>query len=135
MITHRVCQRFVVALLFACLCSWAAGRANAQFFPFGGQTTTPGRTTGSRGSSGTGTRDYPNNTEIGDAMISADPESRRLVIVTDEDTNLRISQVISNLDRPKPQVLIKVVFLELTYNNNTDIGVEEIGRASCRERV
>lgn len=125
MITNRACQRFAVALLFICFCSWLTGQASAQFFPFGGGTT-QGRTTGSRsGTSGTsGTRDYPNNTEIGEAMISSDAESRRLVIVTDEDTNLRISQIISNLDRPKPQVLIKVVFLELTYNNSKDVGVE-----------
>jgi len=32
--------------------------------------------------------------------------------------------VISNLDIPKPQVLIKVVFLEVTHNNAYDIGVE-----------
>jgi len=32
--------------------------------------------------------------------------------------------VISNLDRPKPQVLIKVVFVELTHNNSSDIGIE-----------
>jgi general secretion pathway protein D len=32
--------------------------------------------------------------------------------------------VITNLDRPKPQVLIKVVFLEVTHNNSLDVGVE-----------
>ena len=37
---------------------------------------------------------------------------------------MHISQVISNLDIPKPQVLIKVVFLEVTYNNGFDIGID-----------
>jgi general secretion pathway protein D len=32
--------------------------------------------------------------------------------------------VISNLAKPKPQVLIKVVFLEVDYNKGSDIGVE-----------
>ncbi len=32
--------------------------------------------------------------------------------------------VIKNLDQPKPQVLIKVVFLEVTYNKGSDVGVE-----------
>jgi general secretion pathway protein D len=32
--------------------------------------------------------------------------------------------VISNLDRPKPQVLIKVVFLEATYRKGSDVGIE-----------
>ena len=110
--------------MLVCLCSWAASQVHAQFFPFGG--TTGGRSTGARGrtSSSSSTREYPNNTEIGDATIKSDPETRRLVIITDDDTTLRISQIISNLDKPKPQVLIKVVFLELTYNDSTDIGVE-----------
>ncbi|MDB6057960.1 MAG: Type secretion system protein [Verrucomicrobiales bacterium] len=61
---------------------------------------------------------------IGDAVITSDPETRRLIVITDEETHEHISQVISNLDRPKPQVLIKVVFAEVTYNNALDLGVE-----------
>jgi len=61
---------------------------------------------------------------VGDAMISVDPETRRLIVITDDETSQYVSQVITNLDRPKPQVLIKVVFLEVTYNNGSDIGIE-----------
>lgn len=61
---------------------------------------------------------------IGDALITSDPETRRLIVITDEQTHEHISQVISNLDKPKPQVLIKVVFAEVTYNNGLDLGVE-----------
>src|SRR2546423_9985408 len=57
-------------------------------------------------------------------MISVDPETRRLIVITDDETGGYVSQVISNLDRPKPQVLIKVVFLEVTHNNSLDFGVE-----------
>jgi general secretion pathway protein D len=57
-------------------------------------------------------------------MITIDPETRSLVIVTDEDTHRELESVIHTLDKPKPQVLIKVVFLEVTYNNSSDIGVE-----------
>lgn len=78
---------------------------------------------GSSSSSGS-TRDYPNSTMIGDAVITSDPETRRLIVITDEETHQHISEVISNLDRPKPQVLIKVVFAEVTYNNALDVGVE-----------
>jgi hypothetical protein len=35
-----------------------------------------------------------------------------------------LTKVIATLDKPKPQVLIKVVFLEVTYNKDSDIGVE-----------
>jgi general secretion pathway protein D len=88
--------------------------------------------TGARslGTSSTGTsrasgpRQYRSNTELGDATIQIDPETRSLVIVTDDDTHNELMKVIKTLDQPKPQVLIKVVFLEVTYNKDSDIGVE-----------
>jgi len=61
---------------------------------------------------------------VGDATITVDPETRRVIVITDEETSRYVSQVVTNLDRPKPQVLIKVVFLEVTYNNSSDIGIE-----------
>lgn len=61
---------------------------------------------------------------LGEATIQVDPETRSLVVVTDEDTNLELQRVIQSLDRPKPQVLINVVFLEVTYNKGYDVGVE-----------
>lgn len=84
-----------------------------------------GRTGLSSGSrSANGQRTYRSNTELGDAMITIDPETRSLVIVTDEDTHRQMEAVIKTLDKPKPQVLIKVVFVEVTYNKGSDIGVE-----------
>ena len=44
--------------------------------------------------------------------------------MTDEETNLQIKEVIQSLDKPRPQVLIKVVFLEVTHNDGLDFGVE-----------
>jgi general secretion pathway protein D len=61
---------------------------------------------------------------VGDAMITSDVDTRRLIVVTDDATNENIKQIISNLDKPKPQVLINVVFLQVTHNNNLDLGVE-----------
>lgn len=75
------------------------------------------------GSSASG-RTYYNNGTVGEALISSDPESRRIIVITDEETSGFVSQVITNLDRPKPQVLIKVVFLEVTHNDGSDIGLE-----------
>lgn len=78
-----------------------------------------------QGNSGaSGSRQYNNSTQVGNATISSDPETGRIIVITDEETSEHISQVISNLDIPKPQVLIKVVFLEVTHNNALDIGVE-----------
>ena len=80
-----------------------------------------------RGIGGTGTdgsRQYFNNTMLGEALIEIDPETRSLIIITDEETNTHIDQVIKQLDRPKPQVLIKVVFVEVTHRDDLDVGIE-----------
>jgi len=88
---------------------------------FGGGSTARSSTSSTGGSS---SRTYPNNTTIGDAYFSIDPETRRVVYIADEATARYIGQVLTNLDRPKPQVLIKVVFLEVLHNNASDIGIE-----------
>ena len=88
----------------------------------GGQRNTGGG--GGTSLGGSGSRSYTPNGTVGQAMISADPETRRLIVITDDDTSQFISQVITNLDRPKPQVLIKVVFLEVTHRKGSDIGIE-----------
>jgi general secretion pathway protein D len=94
----------------------------AQFQGGGGGNT--GRRTSTGGGGGGSTREYPNNTQVGDATISYDPETRKIIVITDEETNAQIKDVITSLDNPRPQVLIKVVFLEVTHNNSSDIGVE-----------
>ena len=92
---------------------------------FGGFGGTSGSSSSSRSSSGgTTSRTYNSTGTIGDAYFSVDPETRRVVIIADEDTGKYVSEVIANLDKPKPQVLIKVVFLEVTYNNASDLGLE-----------
>src|ERR1039457_962741 len=53
-----------------------------------------------------------------------DPDTKNIIVITDEETSRSIGQVITNLDHPKAQVLIKVVFLEVQHNNSTDIGFE-----------
>lgn len=90
----------------------------------GGTGAGVGRAAGGTGTTGTGPRQYRSNTLLGDAVIQIDPETRSLVIVTDEETHEEMQKVILDLDRPKPQVLIKVVFLEVTYDKGLDLGVE-----------
>lgn len=96
----------------------------AQAQQRGGGAARPGA--GGAGASGvsTASRQYENNATIGDAYFSIDPETHRVVYIADEATARYIAQVLTNLDRPKPQVLIKVVFVEVTYNNASDIGLE-----------
>src|SRR5205085_9421818 len=91
----------------------------------GGRTGGGGGGGGGRATGGTtGAREYVPNGEIGEAIVTSDPETRRLIVITDEETAPFVNQVITNLDRPKPQVLIKVVFLEVTYTHSSDIGIE-----------
>jgi general secretion pathway protein D len=99
-------------------------------------TTTPTRPTtsqaarpttaqgGGGGSSAGANRQYVNSTMVGDALITSDLETRRLIIVTDDDTNENIRTIIASLDQPKPQVLINVVFVQVTHDNGLDLGTE-----------
>ncbi|MEI8235115.1 MAG: hypothetical protein WCH57_10585 [Verrucomicrobiota bacterium] len=85
---------------------------------------TSGGASGNSGYSSTGARQYRSNTLLGDALIQVDAESRSVVVVTDEETHASIAKVIANLDHPKPQVLIKVVFVEVTLDKDFDVGLE-----------
>lgn len=77
-----------------------------------------------RTTSGSSYSDYPNSTDIGQARITYDAETRSIIVVADEETATHITNMVSQLDRPTPQVLIKCVFMEATYAKGTDIGVE-----------
>ncbi|HUR45668.1 MAG TPA: hypothetical protein VMZ27_07315 [Candidatus Saccharimonadales bacterium] len=98
------------------------GGGGGNFGGGGGNFGGGGGRVGTGGSSST--RQYYGNGQVGEATITSDPESRRIIVITDEETGQYVSQVVTNLDRPKPQVLIKVVFLEVTHNNALDIGLE-----------
>ena len=67
---------------------------------------------GGRSGSST-TASYNNNGTVGNATITVDPQTHNLVVIADEETSLQISNVLANLDAPKPQVLIKVAFVEV----------------------
>ena len=103
----RLPRLSATSLALACILLATASHAQNQ------------RTGGSRSSG-----NYLPATEIGEAMISSDPETRKLIVVTDDETAAYIGQVITNLDRAVPQVLIKVVFLEVTYRKGLSLGVE-----------
>ena len=78
-----------------------------------------------RNSSGSSTGDqYNNNGSVGNATIYVDPDTKNIIVISDQPTSEQISNVIASLDRPKPQVLINVVFLEVQHNNTLDVGVE-----------
>jgi len=106
----KKCLGGIVALA---LC--AALQVQAQFF-FGGNQN--------RNNASSSTTTYNTAGNVGNASIMVDQDSHNLTLNADDATTKAMLDVIKNLDRPQPQVLIKVVFLEVTHNNSTDIGIE-----------
>ena len=101
--------------------------------PFPGGFGGPGGTT--QRSSSARTTTYPSSTDIGQARITYDPETRSIIVVADEATAAHITNVVRQLDRPTPQVLIKCVFMEATYSKGTDIGVEGTYKHTISSRI
>lgn len=79
---------------------------------------------GAGGSATSSTRTYPNATAPGPVTVDIDPETGSLVVLTDTNTLSSLMSLIKQVDRPKPQVLVKVVFLEVTHDNALDFGIE-----------
>jgi type II secretory pathway component GspD/PulD (secretin) len=113
---YLLCRWRCFPALFICLLAFSLSQPLAQQ-----QQQRPGAG-GLSGARAAG--EYPRSTDVGEAMISVDPETRKIIIIADEETNLQVQNVIQSLDRPKPQVLIKVVFLQVTLGNDLDLGVE-----------
>ena len=87
------------------------------------------RSVGGGGMSGSGqgsNRQYTNSTMVGEAIITSDLQTRRLIVVTDDETNENIRNIIQTLDKPKPQVLINVVFVQVTHDKGVDLGSEAV---------
>ncbi len=115
---------FLHPIVAACAITAGFGLAQTHvhaqgFGGFGG-----GQNTANRGAASRSTANYPASTQLGTATVSVDPETRRVFVVTDDDTAEYVKQVVEDLDRPTPQVLIKCVFLEATYTKDSDIGVD-----------
>ncbi|MBM3864782.1 MAG: hypothetical protein FJ381_02640 [Verrucomicrobia bacterium] len=123
-----------LALVFSALLHAAQAPSSGGARPNTSSTPRPSTMSGtssraSTGGSGGGgsagsTREYTNSTMVGEAMISSDLQTRRLIVVTDEETNENIRTIITSLDQPKPQVLINVVFVQVTHDQGVDLGAE-----------
>ena len=74
--------------------------------------------------SSTSSGQYNNNGTVGSAVISVDPVTHNIMVIADKQTSEQIGRVIASLDAPEPQVLIKVVFLEVDDSKALDLGVQ-----------
>lgn len=62
--------------------------------------------------------------KLGAAHFEIDEDSKTLIVTTDAETNETIMRIVAQLDQPVPQALINVLFLEVTYGDDLDIGTE-----------
>ena len=101
------------------------GGGGGGFGGFGGGGGGGGGNNFNRGGGNNSTSgQYNNNGTVGSAVISVDPVTHNLIVIADKQTSEQIRRVVENLDVPTPQVLIKVVFLEVQHNNSSEIGVQ-----------
>jgi general secretion pathway protein D len=118
-------NKHLALVLGLCLCAGlnARGQQRPGGGGFGGFGGFGG---GNRGntSSGSTANQYSPNGSAGMATFSVDPDTGNLIVIGDKATLDNVSQVVASLDVAKPQVLIKVVFLEVDRNNSLDLGVE-----------
>lgn len=112
-------SRFIAPMiLFVGISLLTVEEASAQF-----RQSNTGMSSSSLG--GTSTRaDSYSPGRAWEAIIEVDPETKSLIVIADDETNEYIKQIVHHLDRPVPQVLIKVLFLEVTHNNDLDLGIE-----------
>jgi general secretion pathway protein D len=100
------------------------GGGGGGFGGFGGFGGGGGNNFNRGGGSSSSSGQYNNNGTVGSAVISVDPVTHNIMVIADKQTSEQIRQVIASLDAPEPQVLIKVVFLEVSDNTASDIGVQ-----------
>jgi general secretion pathway protein D len=96
-----------------------------------GRTTTAGRTTATGTTArATSTRANislsPGDTEslYGQVYIVADIDTNSLMVMTASKNFDRVKEIIAELDRAVPQVLIKVLIAEITLDKSFDLGTE-----------
>jgi general secretion pathway protein D len=117
--------RFLLLLAAGSAVALAQGQQRQGAIILGGMQGMGGQGgQGTGGANAANSRQYLNSTMLGDALITSDPTTRRLIVVADDQTNESIKTIISQLDKPKPQVLINVVFLQVTHGESLDLGAE-----------
>jgi general secretion pathway protein D len=60
----------------------------------------------------------------GNVLVVAEPDTNSLLVTTSRKFEDRVRGIITELDRPVPQVLIKCLVAEVTHENINDFGVD-----------
>jgi general secretion pathway protein D len=61
---------------------------------------------------------------VGQVFVVADEDTNSLLVTAATKNFDRIKEILADLDRPVPQVLIKVLIVEVTHKNSHDLGAE-----------
>jgi general secretion pathway protein D len=86
-------------------------------------TTTSGRGTTGVGRLSTGSQAAASDLS-GQVFVVADTDTNSLLVTTGSKNFPRVKTILDELDRPVPQVLIKVLIAEVSHNNTLDLGIE-----------
>ncbi len=103
---------------------------------FGSTSTSTGRNTNTtnnnanRGGGGTGGGGTGGTTSsvaaalAGQVQVVADSDTNQLLVATASKYEAQVREIIDELDRPVPQVLIKVLVAEVTHDRSDDLGAD-----------
>jgi general secretion pathway protein D len=93
-----------------------------------GQTAgarTGGGTTGRGGFMGMGTTSTQSLSDLLEQVyFEADTDTNALLVMATPKNWARIKEILDDLDKPVPQVLIKVLLAEVTHSDSLDLGIE-----------
>lgn len=117
-------QHLISWAVAAGLCLFAAQAPLAQQRGYNGMNNGGGRSAYPSSSSSSSSASADGGKMLGTATIQYDPDTGSVIVLADDETNSHIQKVIEELDRPVPQVLIKVLFLEVTHADDLDLGIE-----------
>jgi general secretion pathway protein D len=87
-----------------------------------GQQRAPNRGGTTRGRSSRG--DQTATDLVGQVYVVADEDTNSLMVMTASKNFDRLRDIIAELDKPVPQVLIKVLIAEVTHADRLDLGIE-----------
>lgn len=91
----------------------------------GGRTTGRGAAAGRGGQFfGAGGQTQSLSDLLNQVYFEADTDTNALLIMASQKNYSRIKEIIDDLDKPVPQVLIKVLIAEVTHSDSLDLGIE-----------
>jgi general secretion pathway protein D len=79
---------------------------------------------GGGGAGANGSSYYATQGQVGPVTFTIDPISGSVIYITAPENQTNVQAALEALDAQMREVLIKVVFLEVTYSKGSDIGVE-----------